>query len=127
MHRDPTPLELYMSHQQGQEGVLMHLRNPNQAAWRSMCLTTEGRAKGTGWCRLAIWGNIPTSDKRRFGSVDNVRSKDLLAIYEAKITGRGETRTASLSARRERSRAPIAAQQIFAAAEPRQEPGLGGQ
>lgn len=105
MGRAPTPNELYMSHQQGQEGVLAHLRNPYQLAWRSMLSTNEGRRKGRDWSRRAIWGNVPNADKRRFGTVDNVTSRDLMAIYEAKISGRRSVKPSLVMSARHRGAA----------------------
>lgn len=85
--RDPSPTELYMSHQQGRAGVLEHVNNPDQPAWQSMYATGEGQQKGVGWAKKAIWGNIPDDVKAKFGNVENVTSGDLMAIYAAKVRG----------------------------------------
>lgn len=72
--RDPSPTELYMVAQQGQGGIANHLANPDQPAWVNMLNTAEGRSKGEAWAKKAIWGNVPDSMKRMFGSVDNITS-----------------------------------------------------
>jgi hypothetical protein len=93
--RDPTATELYMSHQQGRAGVLQHVKHPDQPAWKSMLATGEGRSKGERWAKTAIWGNIPSDMKKRFGSVENVRSRDLMNIYASKIGEGANTQLAS--------------------------------
>jgi hypothetical protein len=72
--RPITDSEAYLAHQQGVGGAFAHLSNPDQPAWMSMASTGEGRARGTGWARQAIWGNIPDQYKAQFGNVDNVSS-----------------------------------------------------
>lgn len=83
--RDPTGFDLYMMHQQGTDGYAQHLKDPTRPAWQSMYATREGREKGPGWSKKAIWGNLGPQDKRRFGSVDNVTSGDFLNSWKAKV------------------------------------------
>ena len=85
--RLPTPSETYLGHQQGVGGATAHLTNLDKPAWQNMYSTAEGQAKGVGWSKTAIWGNIPDNLKYYFGSVDNVTSRDLFNIYDAKIRG----------------------------------------
>lgn len=83
--RQPTPTELYMVHQQGEGGAAAHASNPDAPAWKNMHSTAEGRGKGEAWAKRAIWGNIPDADKKEFGSVENVTSKDFLELWERKV------------------------------------------
>jgi len=83
--RAPTAAELYMMHQQGVGGSAAHWANPDKPAWENMASTGEGQAKGAKWAKAAIWGNIPDADKARFGSVDNVTSKDFTDLWTNKV------------------------------------------
>lgn len=83
--REPTATDLYLIHQQGEGGYANHMANPDAPAWQNMFRTGEGRAKGQGWAKLAIWGNIPNDMKRRFGSVENVTSRDFIALWDDKV------------------------------------------
>lgn len=84
--RSPTPLDLYMIHQQGEAGYEAHMANPDRPAWQSMASTGEGREKGTRWAKQAIWGNIPDDVKAKFpGGVDSVTSGDFVKIWQEKI------------------------------------------
>lgn len=94
--RDPTPTEIYLSHQQGQGGLAAHLANPDAPAWTNMASTAEGRQKGEAWAKQAIWGNIPDQDKAKFGSVENVKSKDFVGLWRQKVEG-GAAVTPSLA------------------------------
>jgi hypothetical protein len=87
--RDPTPTDYYLNHQQGTGGLAMHLQHPDQAAWKSMYMTGEGQQKGEDWARRAIWGNVPDSDKRRFGNVDNLTSRDFYNLWQNRVEGSG--------------------------------------
>lgn len=89
--RDPTPTEIYLTHQQGAGGLARHMENPEAPAWTNMLNTAEGRQKGEKWAKAAIWGNIPDAYKRRFGSVDNVSSAAFASIWREKIEGEGAT------------------------------------
>jgi len=84
-----TPGEIYLVHQQGVGGSYEHLTNPTRAAWQSMHATGEGRSKGEGWARQAIWGNVPDSDKGRYGSVDNLTSGDFTKMWSDRIARGG--------------------------------------
>lgn len=85
--RPATAGDLYLVHQQGEAGYAAHLSNPTAPAWQNMASTGEGKAKGAGWAKQAIWGNIPDQDKARFGSVENVSSAEFVALWKAKATG----------------------------------------
>jgi hypothetical protein len=56
-HKKPTLSDLYLIHQQGTQGAAEHVAHPERIAWKSMCATDEGRAKGEKWCKRAIWQN----------------------------------------------------------------------
>lgn len=83
--REPTAAELYLIHQQGTGGYDKHSSNPDQPAWLSMYQTGEGQQKGQGWAKRAIWGNVPDRDKKRFGSVDNITSKDFMNLWTSRV------------------------------------------
>jgi hypothetical protein len=87
--RPPNPTELYMMHQQGEAGLRSHVHNPDQPAWMSMLQTGEGKQKGENWARAAIWGNIANQDRAKFGSVDNVTSRDFLNYWSTKMGSSG--------------------------------------
>jgi hypothetical protein len=79
--RAPKGSELYMMHQQGRGGAAAHMANPDAPAWMNMARTGEGRQRGRGWAKRAIWGNMTPEWKRKFGSVENVRSRDFLDVW----------------------------------------------
>ena len=83
--RPPSATDLYMIHQQGQGGYDAHVRNPDAPAWENMYSTGEGRSKGPGWAKRAIWGNVPADVRDRFGSVDDITSKDFLGLWDEKV------------------------------------------
>lgn len=83
--RAPTPIELYMIHQQGPGGYAAHAANPDAPAWQNMASTGEGRQKGAGWARQAIWGNVPTQYRSQFGSVDNITSRQFVEMWKRKM------------------------------------------
>ena len=85
MGRAPTPTELYMMHQQGPGGQAAHYKNPDQPAWKSMHSTAEGRQKGPAWAKRAIWGNVPTDVRKRYGSVENMTSADFVKMWQEKV------------------------------------------
>jgi hypothetical protein len=87
--REPTPTDYYLTHQQGVGGLREHLTNPEGAAWLNMYNTAEGQRKGVGWAKKAIWGNIPDSEKRRFGDVEKVSSRDFYNLWQNKVEGQG--------------------------------------
>jgi hypothetical protein len=80
--RRPSGFDTYMIHQQGLAGYSQHLANPNAPAWQNMASTGEGRQKGDVWAKKAIWGNIPDQYKASFGNVNNVTSRDFLAMWQ---------------------------------------------
>lgn len=82
--RKPTGAELYMIHQQGWGGAQAHWANPDQPAWMSMYSTAEGRQKGEDWAKRAIWGNVPDDMKPKFGSVDQMTSRDFIDLWNGK-------------------------------------------
>ena len=84
-----TPGEIYLVHQQGTGGSYAHLTNPDQPAWKSMHSTGEGQKKGEEWSRKAIWGNVPDKDKARFGSVDNITSRDFTNMWSDRVARGG--------------------------------------
>jgi hypothetical protein len=83
--RQPSGFDSYMIHQQGLGGYSAHLANPASPAWQNMAATGEGRQKGENWAKQAIWGNIPDQYKAMFGSVDNVTSRDFIAMWAVKF------------------------------------------
>jgi hypothetical protein len=86
--REPTPTDIYMTHQQGQGGYAAHSANPNGAAWMNMASTAEGRQKGENWAKAAIWGNIPDDIKAQFpGGVNTVTSQDFVNTWRQKVEG----------------------------------------
>lgn len=87
--RDPDATDLYMIHQQGAAGYTNHLAYPNRLAWENMAATAEGRQKGNGWSRAAIWGNIPDQDKARFGNVNNVTSEAFINLWRNRVANSG--------------------------------------
>lgn len=92
--RAPDAVDLYMVHQQGEAGYAAHMRRPGAPAWQNMASTREGRQKGAGWAKRAIWGNIPDDMKARFGSVDNVTSEDFIGLWREKVGRFGGGRVA---------------------------------
>jgi hypothetical protein len=49
--------------------------------------TGEGRQKGEGWAKAAVWGNVPSDMRPMFGSVDNLTSKEFIAVWMHKLEG----------------------------------------
>lgn len=91
--RAPTAADLYMIHQQGEGGAANHWANPDKPAWMNMYATGEGRKKGANWARQAIWGNVPTDMRRKFGSVDNITSRQFLDMWGQKVERFGGDRS----------------------------------
>ena len=89
--RPVTASEIYMAHQQGAAGAAAHLSNPNQPAWKSMASTAEGQQKGEAWAKQAIWGNVPDDLKARYGSVDNMTSKQFTDMWKERGAQHGLT------------------------------------
>jgi hypothetical protein len=93
--RAPTATDFYLIHNQGAGGYAAHMANPDAPAWQNMAGTKEGREKGPGWARQAIWDNIPDDprlspnfNKTMFpGGVDSVRGQDFIGGWQAKLEG----------------------------------------
>jgi len=62
-----------------------HSGHPQQIAWKSMCATHEGLAKGEGWCKRAIWGNTLPAVKREWKSVDRLTSGAFVAMWRDRV------------------------------------------
>lgn len=84
-HEKPTFADLYLIHQQGWEGAAEHISHPRQIAWKSMCATQEGMAKGESWCKRAIWGNTLPAVKREWKSVDFLTSDAFVAMWRDRV------------------------------------------
>jgi hypothetical protein len=84
-HEKLTFANLYLIHQQGWEGAAEHVSHPQQIAWKSMCATHEGMAKGEGWCKRAIWGNTLPAVKREWKSVDRLTSGAFVAMWRDRV------------------------------------------
>lgn len=85
--REPSWTELYLLHQQGPDGLAAHLAESNRLAWRNMASTAEGREKGDGWSRLAIWRNVPSDVKWKFGNVDQITSAQFIEVWRERVEG----------------------------------------
>jgi hypothetical protein len=84
--RGPTAVELYLMHQQGTYGATMHLSDPDDLAWQNMHQTGEGKKRGPGWARRAVWGNVPTDERARFpAGVESVTSRDFIDIWTRRM------------------------------------------
>jgi hypothetical protein len=83
--KKPTFSDLYLIHQQGWEGAAEHVSHPQQIAWKSMCATQEGLAKGEQWCKRAIWGNTLPAVKREWKSVDSLTSRAFVAMWRDRV------------------------------------------
>jgi hypothetical protein len=84
-HEKLTFANLYLIHQQGWEGAAEHVSHPQQIAWKSMCATQEGLARGERWCKRAIWGNTLPAVKREWKSVDRITSGAFVAMWRDRI------------------------------------------
>lgn len=102
--RAPTAAELYMMHQQGVGGAQAHWNNPDAPAWQNMASTAEGRSKGERWAKAAIWGNVPDDVKARYGSVENMTSRDFLQMWDEKVARLGGAPSARQSLPQARGR-----------------------
>lgn len=74
--RDPSDVEAYLLHQQGEGGLAAHLANPDAPAWSNMLSTGEGRQKGEAWARRAINGN---------GGNDTMTSRQFMDVWARKV------------------------------------------
>jgi hypothetical protein len=84
-HKKATFSDLYLIHQQGTQGAEQHVNHPHRIAWKSMCATDEGKAKGEKWCKRAIWENTLPSVKRVWKSVENLTSGDFLSMWKNQV------------------------------------------
>lgn len=85
--RDPTATEQYLAWQQGPDGLAEHMACPSCPAWQSMHRTAEYQRRGPALARQAIWGNLSASAQNRFGSVDNVTSRDFTEFWGDRVEG----------------------------------------
>ena len=84
-HKKASFSDLYLIHQQGTQGAEEHVNHPNRIAWKSMCATGEGKAKGEKWCKRAIWENTLPSVKRVWKSVENLTSGVFLNMWQNQV------------------------------------------
>jgi hypothetical protein len=93
--RDPSPTELYLANQQGMGGIQAHMSNPDAPAWQNMASTAEGRQKGQGWAKQAVWGNVPNDAKSQYpGGVDSLTSQQFMDLWHSKVE-RGQSQQTS--------------------------------
>jgi hypothetical protein len=84
--RAPTALDLYMTHQQGEDGYDHHLASPNELAWENVHATAEGQEKGEAWAKRAIRGNVPTDVRKKLGKgTDELTSAEFVDIWRKKV------------------------------------------
>jgi hypothetical protein len=67
-HRNPTPSDLYLIHQQGWQGA-----------------SDEGKEKGERWCKRAIWGNTLPAIKHAWKSVDKLTSAAFVEMWRDRV------------------------------------------
>ena len=84
-HRNPSPSDLYLIHQQGWQGASEHVLHPERVAWQSMCATDEGKEKGERWCKRAIWGNTLPAIKHVWKSVDKITSAAFVQMWRDRV------------------------------------------
>jgi hypothetical protein len=84
-HKKATFSDLYLIHQQGTQGAEEHVNHPDRIAWKSMCATDEGKAKGEEWCKRAIWENTLPDVKRVWKSVDNLTSGTFVQMWRDQV------------------------------------------
>jgi len=79
---EPTPADYYLAHQQGHRRRGRASIAAEPASLQNMVSTVEGREKGVGWAKQAIWGNMTPSMKAQFpGGVETVSSGDFAAMW----------------------------------------------
>ena len=81
-HKKPSLNDIYLIHQQGWQGAAEHVSHSDRLAWKSMCATDEGRAKGEKWCKRAIWGNTLPAIKHIWKTVNNVTSGAFVSMWQ---------------------------------------------
>jgi hypothetical protein len=84
-HKKPTLSDLYLIHQQGTQGAAEHVSHPERLAWKSMCATDEGRAKGESWCKRAVWRNTLPAVRQIWKSVDNLTSGAFVEMWQQRV------------------------------------------
>src|SRR5215469_4284758 len=84
-HKKATFSDLYLIHQQGMSGAEAHVNHPDRIAWKSMCATEEGKEKGEGWCKRAIWENTLPEVKRVWKSVENLTSGVFVKMWKERV------------------------------------------
>ena len=85
-HKKPTFSDLYLIHQQGWQGAAEHVNQPDRIAWKSMCVTNEGRQKGEKWCKRAIWQNTLPAIKHVWKrSVDKLTSGAFVDMWRERV------------------------------------------
>jgi hypothetical protein len=85
-HKKPTLNDIYLIHQQGWQGAAEHVSHSDRLAWKSMCATDEGRAKGEKWCKRAIWGNTLPAIKHIWKTVNSVTSGAFVAMWQQRVS-----------------------------------------
>jgi hypothetical protein len=84
-HKKPTLSDIYLVHQQGVQGAAEHVSHPDRIAWKSMCVTDEGRQKGEKWCKRAIWGNTLPEIKHVWKSVEKFTSGAFVKMWQERV------------------------------------------
>ena len=84
-HKQPTRYDRYLIHQQGTQGAAEHVAHPEWVAWKSMCATEEGKAKGESWCKRAIWKNTLPTVKKIWQSVERLTSAGFVHMWEQQL------------------------------------------
>jgi Transglycosylase SLT domain len=85
-HKKPSLNDIYLIHQQGWQGAAEHVSHSDRLAWKSMCATDEGRAKGEKWCKQAIWGNTLPAIKHIWKTVNNVTSGAFVGMWQQRVS-----------------------------------------
>jgi hypothetical protein len=85
-HKKPTLNDIYLIHQQGWQGAAEHVSHSDRLAWKSMCATDEGRAKGEKWCKRAIWGNTLPAIKHIWKTVNSVTSGAFVGMWQHRVS-----------------------------------------
>jgi hypothetical protein len=83
--KKPTYSDLYLIHQQGTRGAEEHVNHPDRIAWKSMCATDEGKQKGEGWCKRAIWENTLPEVRHVWKSVENLTSGVFVKMWQERV------------------------------------------
>ena len=84
-HKAPTFSYRYLIHQQGWQGAVEHVSQPDRIAWKSMCATDEGKEKGEKWCKRAIWQNTLPDIKHVWKSVDKLTSGAFVDMWRERV------------------------------------------